>query len=332
MKSSLPSMFLTATLALLPASVVAQYGQSGGMAPPRRYEPDAPRLPGIELEGPLDSGTARVILQLTEDQARRYTQVYDSFMVATQPQRDSADVATTKMNERLESGDRPAAMYYVERLQELGKYLKDRQDKFEDNLRKFLTGDQVKAYKKWRDGQQQAIERKQRENALRWQEAAFGGFGGARMGGGEGAGGPPEFKTPVQPAPGVVAPALGAQAVSVGRGLYIGGQFGTDSTGTLVGTDLRSQAAQAFANLGAVLKAAGSTPRDVVTLTIYVVNYRPADTATIRDAGTAYFGSNPPIVTILGVQALAREGALISVAATAATHGTSYRPTPPSQR
>jgi len=232
------------------------------------------------------------------------------------------------MNERLEAGDRPAAMYYVERLQDLGKYLKDRQDKFEDNLRKFLTGDQVKAYKKWRDGQQQAIERKQRENALRWQEAAFGGFAGARMG----EGGSPEFKTPVPPAPGVVAPALGAQAVSVGRGLYIGGQFGTDSTGTLVGTDLRSQALQAFANLGAVLKAGGSAPRDVVTLTIYVVNYRPADTATIRDAGTAYFGSNPPIVTIIGVQSLAREGALISVAATAATRGTSYRPGPPSQR
>ena len=328
MKSSLPYVFLTATLSLLPATVVAQYGQSGGMAPMRRYEPDAPKLPGIELEGPLDSGTARVILKLNDDQGRRYAQVYDSFMVATQPQRDSAEAATTKMNERLEAGDRPAAMYYVERLQDLGKYLKDRQDKFEDNLRKFLTGDQVKAYKKWRDGQQQAIERKQRENALRWQEAAFGGFEGARVG----EGGAPEFKTPVPPAPGVVASALGAQAVSVGRGLYIGGQFGADSTGTLVGTDLRSQAAQAFANLGAVLKAGGSSPRDVVTLTIYVVNYRPADSATIRDAGTAYFGSNPPIVTIIGVQSLAREGALISVAATAATRGTSYRPGPPSQR
>jgi enamine deaminase RidA (YjgF/YER057c/UK114 family) len=331
MKSSLPYVFLTATLSLLPATGAAQYGQSGGMGATRRYEPEAPRLPGIELEGPLDSGSARVILELKDDQASRYTQVYDSFMVATQLQRDSAEVATTKMNERLEAGDRPAAMYYVERLQDLGKFLKDRQDKFEDNLRKFLTGDQVKAYKKWRDGQQQAIERKQRENALRWQEAAFGGFGGggaARMG----EGGAPEFKTPVPPAPGVVAPAMGAQAVSVGRGLYVGGQFGTDSTGTLVGTDLRSQAAQAFANLGAVLKAANSMPRDVVTLTIYVVNYRPADTPTIRDAGTAYFGSNPPIVTILGVQSLAREGALISVAATAATHGASYRPTPPSQR
>ncbi|HEV2671494.1 MAG TPA: hypothetical protein VGU74_10390, partial [Gemmatimonadales bacterium] len=236
MKSSLPYVFLAATLLLLPTPVVAQYGQSGGMGAMRRYEPEAPRLPGIELEGPLDSGSARVILELNEDQARRYAQAYDSFMVATQPQRDSAAVATTKMNERLEAGDRPAAMFYVERLQDLGKYLKDRQDKFEDNLRKFLSGDQVKAYRKWRDGQQQAIERKQRENAMHWQEAAFGGFGGARMS----AGGAPEFKTPVPAAPGVAAPALGAQAVSVGRGLYIGGQFGTASTGTLVGTDLRS--------------------------------------------------------------------------------------------
>ncbi|HWC72680.1 MAG TPA: RidA family protein [Gemmatimonadales bacterium] len=328
MSSVSPYMFLVVTLLIGPAALGAQGGGygSGGMGSMRRYEPEAPRLPGVELEGPLDSGTARVLLTLSEDQARRYTQAYDSFMTATQPQRDSAAAATAKMNERLETGDRPAAMFYVERLQDLGKYLKDRQDKFEDNLKKFLSSDQMKAYHKWRDSEQQAIERKQREDAVRWQEAAFGGFGGARMGGG----GTPEIKTPVPPAPGVAAPALGAQAVSVGRGLYIGGQLGTDSTGSLVGSDLRTQAAQAFANLAAVLKAAGSMPRDVVTLTIYVVNYHPADTATIRDAGAAYFSNNPPVTTILGVQSLVREGALISVAATASTRGVTYRP--PSQQ
>jgi enamine deaminase RidA (YjgF/YER057c/UK114 family) len=284
---------------------------------------DAPKLPGVELEGPLDSASAPGVLQLNEEQARRYAQAYDSFMVATRPQRDSAGATITKMNERLEQGDRAAALFYVERLQEIGKHLKDRQDRFEDNLKKFLTGDQVKAYRRWRDTQEQVIERKQREDALRWQEAAMVGFGGRPAGGGT-----VEIKTPVAPAPGVPSPALGAQAVRVGRALYVSAQLGTDSTGTLAGADLRSQAVQAFANVTAVLRAAGSNPRNVVSLTIFVVNYRPADEATLREAGAAYLSGNAPIVTVVGVQSLAREGALVSIGATAATTGTSFRSGP----
>ncbi len=155
-------------------------------------------------------------------------------------------------------------------------------------------------------------------------------WGSAAGRGRRGCGGAPEIKTPVAPAPGVSAPSLGSQAVRVGRALYVTGQLGSDSTGTLVGADLRSQAVQAFANLTAVLRASGSTPRNVVSLTILVVNYHPADEATIRDAGAAYFGANvpAPIVTVVGVQSLAQEGALISVGATAATTGTSFRREP----
>jgi len=314
-------VFCAATFFLFPAALTAQ---AGGYGPPAtgmggaRYGAKAPRLPGIELEGPLDSASARVKLTLNEDQARRYAQAYDSFMVATQTQRDSAAVATTKMNARLDAGDPAAATFYVERLQEIGKHLKERQDNFEDNLRKILTSEQVKAYRKWREGRQQAIELKQREDAVRWQQAAFGGIMGAA----------PELKTPVATAPGVTAPTLGAQAVRVGRALYVSGQIATDSTGSLVGADLRNQAVQAFANLTAVLKAAGSIPRNVVALTIYVVNYHPTDEAAIREAGAAYFGTNAPVATIVGVQSLAREGALISVAATATVSEASFRREP----
>lgn len=318
MKPSRTLMFRAATLILFPAALTAQ---AGGYGPPAamggaRHGVKAPRLPGIELEGPLDSASARVTLTLNEDQARRYAQAYDSFMVATQTQRDSAAVATTKMNARLDAGDPAAAMFYVERLQEIGKHLKERQDSFEDNLGKILTGEQVKAYRKWREGRQQAIELKQREDAVRWQQVAFGGMAA------------PEFRTPVAATPGVAAPTLGAQAVRVGRALYVSGQLATDSTGSLVGADLRTQAVRAFANLTAVLRAAGGIPRNVVTLTIYVVNYRQADEAAIRDVGVAYFGSTPPVVTIVGVQSLAREGALISVGATAVVSDVSMRREP----
>jgi enamine deaminase RidA (YjgF/YER057c/UK114 family) len=89
----------------------------------------------------------------------------------------------------------------------------------------------------------------------------------------------------------------------------------------LVGSDLRSQAERAFSNLSAVLQAAGATLRDVSALTIYVVNYRSADLETIRTAGAAYFGANAPVATVLGVQSVGRDGALISIGAT----GTSPR-------
>ena len=311
--------FLSAMVALLPAVAPAQ---SRGYAPGMSDRSEAPKLPGIELQGPLDSANAPLVLQLNEEQTRRYAQAYDSFMVATRPQRDSAAAAIAKMNERLEVGDRAAALFYVERLNDVGKRLKDRQDRFEDNLKKFLTGDQVKAYRLWREGQQQAIERKQHEDAVKWVEAAFVGFGG-RPGADA-----PEIKAPVPPAPGVAAPALGAQALRVGRALYVTGQLGTDSGGTLVGADLRTQAVQAFANLTAVLRAGGAAPRNVVSLTILLVNYKPADEATIREVGAEYFAGNAPVVTIAGVQSLSREGALVSVAATAATIGASFNRPP----
>jgi 2-iminobutanoate/2-iminopropanoate deaminase len=305
--------FLAATLLLLPSPARGQGGYRGGtLSQPGQYGPRAPKLPGVELVGPLDTAAARVMLNLTADQATRYKQVYDSFMVATRPQRDSANAAIAKMNERLDGGDRAAAMFYAERLQDWGKDLKDHQERFEDDLRRFLNGDQVKAYKKWREGEDQATDRKRREDQLRWDEAAFRGqFGGPRAT-------TPEIKTALPTPPAVAAPALGSQALRVGRALYITGQLGVDSTGALAGSDLRLQAQRAFANLGAVLQAAGASLRDVTALTIYVVNYRPVDLETIRNAGAAYFGANAPIATVVGVQSLGRDGALISIGATAA--------------
>jgi len=308
--------FLAATLLLVPRAAWTQGvygGRGGGLGPAGRYGPSAPKLPGVELAGPLDTALARVMLNLTPAEAARYAQAYDSFMVATRPQRDSAAAATAKMNERLDDGDRAAAMFYAERLQELGKYLRDRQDRFESDLRHILTGDEMKAYKKWKEGEEQAADRKRREDEVRWQEAGFRGeFGGPRVGATA-----PEIKTALPTATGVAAPPLGAQSVRVGRTLYVAGQLGVDSTNTLAGTDLHAQAARAFANLAAVLQAAGASPRDVTALTIYVVNYRPADLETIRDAASAYITANAPIITVLGVQSVGRDGALISIGATA---------------
>jgi len=304
------------TFALSPCAR-GQYGGFGGRGrgmggqSPGREMAAAPKLPGAELDGPPDSALAQSLLDLTDAQTARYAQAYDSFMTATKPQRDSARTATQTMNDRLDSGDRAAALFYAERLQDLGKTLRDRQDKFDDNLRHVLTGDQMKSYRRWKDDQERAAEAKNREDALRWRTAGFGGERPVAL---------PEPKTFIPAPSGVARPDLGSEAVRVGRTVYVSSQLALDSAGTLVGGgDLRTQAERAFANIAAVLRAAGAWPQDVVGLTIYVVDYRPAALATIREAGAAYFGANPPVTTIVGVQALAREGALIAVGATAVT-------------
>ena len=311
-------ILLVATgLIILPASrAVAQYGprgggMSGGGFQRERYP--VPALPGAELDGPPDTATIRTITALNDSQIARYAQVYDSFMVATRPQRDSARVATDKMNARLDDGDRAAAGFYAELLQDLGKALRSRQDKFDDRLRGLLTSDQVKAYKRWEDDAQRAAQQRNRAEAVRWQEPP--GFSGGR-------GLTDERRGSVQTAA-AATPDLGTQAVRVGRTLYITAQMALDSAGHLVGgRDLAAQAAQAFRNLTAVLKGAAATPSDVVRLTIYVVNYDPKDLAAIRDAGGAYFsGRDAPAATILGVQSLTQPGLLIAIEATAVTRG-----------
>jgi enamine deaminase RidA (YjgF/YER057c/UK114 family) len=108
-------------------------------------------------------------------------------------------------------------------------------------------------------------------------------------------------------------------AVRGGKTAYIAGQVALDAKGQLVGKgDLKTQTRQAFENLKLALAATGATFQDVVKLTTYVVGYRPADAALIREVRSEYLGPvATPASTLVGVQALAREGFLVEVEAIA---------------
>ena len=97
------------------------------------------------------------------------------------------------------------------------------------------------------------------------------------------------------------------------------GQTAWDSRKQLVGgTDLPGQARQAFANLQAVVEAAGGTLADVVSLRIYVVDYKPEKAAAVGSAFRQFFsGEAKPASTWVGVAALADPAFLIEVEATA---------------
>jgi len=143
--------------------------------------------------------------------------------------------------------------------------------------------------------------------------------GGRAMGGPVSEPGGPRYINP-----GTLAALDGfTHAVKVGLTIYVSGEVALDSTGQLVGPgDLRAQARQAFANLAQVLRIAGAVPSDVTKLSIYVVNYRPADFDLIREAGGEFFPQrNPPAGLVLGVQSLPKEGLLVAIDAIAVTRG-----------
>jgi enamine deaminase RidA (YjgF/YER057c/UK114 family) len=108
-----------------------------------------------------------------------------------------------------------------------------------------------------------------------------------------------------------------AQGVLVegGRTLYIGGQNGTDSAGAIVG-DLAAQSEQAARNVLAVVEAAGGSPRDIVKLTILLVE--GGDLLAAYQAAMTVFAGIVCAVTVAVVRGLARPDALLEIEGVAA--------------
>jgi enamine deaminase RidA (YjgF/YER057c/UK114 family) len=112
--------------------------------------------------------------------------------------------------------------------------------------------------------------------------------------------------------PGVYTPVVTTQG---GRTIYISGQVPQNEQGELVGRgDLVAQADQVFRNVGLALKGAGASFDDVVKLNVYVVNYKPEYRALLHEVRSRHVSKdNPPASTLVGVQALARDGFLIEI-------------------
>ena len=104
-------------------------------------------------------------------------------------------------------------------------------------------------------------------------------------------------------------------AVRAGDLLFVSGCVPVDGDGKLVPGDVVVQARQVFANIGAVLEAAGAGFRDVVKVTVFLLDVgdRPA-VNTVREE---VFGRARPASTLVEVSGLAIPGALIEVEAVA---------------
>ena len=110
-----------------------------------------------------------------------------------------------------------------------------------------------------------------------------------------------------------------AVAVAGGRTVYVSGQVAWNAERRLVGgRDLAAQARHAFGNVVRVVEAAGGTRASIVSVRIYVVDYRPEHAAAIGTAfREAFAAGSEPAATWIGVAALADPDLLIEIEAIA---------------
>lgn len=119
-------------------------------------------------------------------------------------------------------------------------------------------------------------------------------------------------KSVVRP-PGAEPSASWSHGVLVGDTLYISGMGGEDAAGKIPGS-FETEVQQALDNIGAVLKAAGMSPGDVVSVQVYLT-----DVATFERMNTvykAYFKDPRPTRTTVVVAKLVGQGH-IEITATA---------------
>lgn len=108
-----------------------------------------------------------------------------------------------------------------------------------------------------------------------------------------------------------------AQGYRVGDMLYISGQAAINESGQIVGgNDFAAQGDQVFANLDKVLKAGGSSLKNVVKVTIFVRDMA-SNFSKVVDLRGKYFTPPYPADTIVEITSLYSSEALIEIEAVA---------------
>ena len=99
--------------------------------------------------------------------------------------------------------------------------------------------------------------------------------------------------------------------------IFLSGQLSRDANGKLVGKgDMAEQTRQAIRNMETVLKEAGGTLGDIVSIVVYTTDMR--EFKEIVAARMEFFKDRLPTSTIVEVNHLADPGLLIEFQATAA--------------
>lgn len=101
------------------------------------------------------------------------------------------------------------------------------------------------------------------------------------------------------------------QAIRCGQFVYTSGQIPLDpSSGEMVGSDVQAQTHQAIQNLQAVLAAAGTSLRNVIKTTVFLVNMN--DFQAMNAVYGSYFNEVQPARSAIAVAELPRK-ALVEI-------------------
>jgi 2-iminobutanoate/2-iminopropanoate deaminase len=112
---------------------------------------------------------------------------------------------------------------------------------------------------------------------------------------------PSAVRTDRAPAP--VGGAPYSQAIVAGELVFVSGQVPLDpATGSLVEGDIAAQTRQVFANLGAILEAAGSGLSRIVKTTVFLTDLQ--DFAEMNETYRSFVGDPPPARATIEVSKL----------------------------
>jgi len=117
-------------------------------------------------------------------------------------------------------------------------------------------------------------------------------------------------------APGQKIPGVSGAAQTQNGLLFLSGHVPVTADNN-VPLGLEKQLELAFKNLNDTLQHAGSSPDNIVRMTLYVRNYRPDQLATIRKARDRWLKGHEPASTLIGVEMLFRQDVLVEIDAVA---------------
>jgi 2-iminobutanoate/2-iminopropanoate deaminase len=94
-----------------------------------------------------------------------------------------------------------------------------------------------------------------------------------------------------------------SQAIRANGFVFVSGQIGSDpKTGRLVGEDIAEQARQALDNTEAILKSAGSSLQNVISVSLYLTEFDQL--ARVNQVYSRYFPAEGPAKFACGVSQL----------------------------
>lgn len=97
-----------------------------------------------------------------------------------------------------------------------------------------------------------------------------------------------------------------SSAVKAGGFIYLSGTLATDAKNQVVAGDIKAQAKQVLDNLGAVLKAAGSSMENVASVNVYIKS--AADFPAMNEVYRTYWTKDPPVRTTVVANLVRPEG------------------------